>query len=275
MAGFARFVEILEIKPDIVDKPEAKKLKNVKGHIVFDNVTFSYDNGGEVFADISLDIKPGETIAFVGPSGVGKTTLASLIPRFYEVDKGSIRIDGTDIQQVTQKSLRHNIGIVQQNVFLFSGSIAENIAYGRPDATMDEIEDAAKKAKAHEFIVKLEEGYNTYIGERGAKISGGQKQRVAIARVFLKNPPILILDEATSALDNETEQLIQESLFELSENRTALIIAHRLATIINAHRIVVLTEEGIIEEGSHDELLEKKGAYYDLYTAQFASPIIK
>jgi len=275
MAGFARFIEILEIKPDIIDKPDAINLENVKGHIVFDNVTFSYDDSSEVFADISLDIKPGETIAFVGPSGVGKTTLASLIPRFYEVDKGSISIDGIDIQQVTQKSLRHNIGIVQQNVFLFSGTIAENIAYGRPDATMDEIVEAAKKARAHEFIMKLEEGYNTYIGERGAKISGGQKQRVAIARVFLKNPPILILDEATSALDNETEQLIQESLFELSENRTALIIAHRLATIINAHRIVVLTEEGIIEEGSHDELLEKKGAYYDLYTAQFASPIIK
>lgn len=270
MAGFSRFIELMEIKPDIVDKPGATKLKNVKGHIIFDNITFSYDDGNEVFSNISFDIKPGETVAFVGPSGVGKTTLASLVPRFYEVEEGNITIDGINIRDVTQKSLRQNIGIVQQDVFLFSGSIEENIAYGKPDATLDEIIDAAKKAKAHEFIMKLENGYDTYIGERGAKLSGGQKQRIAIARIFLKNPPILILDEATSALDNETEQMIQESLFNLSKDRTTMIIAHRLATIRNAHRIFVLTEQGIAEEGSHEKLMDKKGIYYSLYTAQFA-----
>ncbi len=270
MAGFSRFIELMEVKPDIVDKPGALELKDVKGHLVFNNVTFSYDDGKEVFTDISFDVKPGEAIALVGPSGVGKTTLASLVPRFYEVDKGTITIDDISIRDVTQKSLRNNIGIVQQDVFLFSGTVTENIAYGKPDATMDEIREAAKKARAHEFIMELEDGYDTYIGERGVKLSGGQKQRIAIARVFLKDPPILILDEATSALDNETEQMIQESLLDLSKDRTALIIAHRLATIRNAHRIFVLTDQGISEQGTHEELIKKKGIYHDLYTAQFA-----
>lgn len=271
MAGFSRFVELMEIQPEIVDKKGAIDLNQVKGQITFDNVTFSYDNKSRVFSNINFEIKQGETVAFVGPSGAGKTTLASLIPRFYEVDDGIIKIDGIDIKDVTQKSLRRNIGLVQQNVFLFTGTVRDNIAYGKPDASDDEIMVAAKKANAHDFIMELEDGYDTYIGERGAKLSGGQKQRLAIARIFLKNPPILILDEATSALDNETEKIIQESLFTLSENRTALIIAHRLATIRHAERIFVLTEEGIIEQGTHKDLLAKKGAYYRLYTSQFDS----
>jgi len=269
MSGFARFVDTLNIDPDIKDDPKAICIDKVKGEVEFDNVTFSYNNRENVLNNISLSIKPGETVAFVGPSGGGKTTLCSLIPRFYEVDKGSVKIDGIDIRMITQRSLRENIGIVQQDVFLFSGTVRDNIEYGHIGATEEEIIEAAKKANAHEFIMSLEDGYNTYIGERGVKLSGGQKQRLSIARIFLKNPPVLILDEATSALDNETEKVIQDSLFDLSKNRTTLIIAHRLATIKNADRIVVLTDEGIEEEGTHKELLEKNGIYTRLYTAQF------
>jgi len=270
MAGFNRFSEIMALVPEIKDAPNAIAIGKVRGEIVFDNVTFSYNNRKNVLENISVQIKPGETVALVGPSGGGKTTLCSLIPRFYGVDKGAIYIDGFDIRTLTQKSLRENIGIVQQDVFLFSGTIRENIAYGKIDATEEEIIAAAQKANAHAFIMELEDGYDTYIGERGIKLSGGQKQRIAIARIFLKDPPILILDEATSALDNETEKVIQESLFVLAEHRTTLVIAHRLATVRNAHRIIVLTDEGIMEEGSHGELLARGGIYARLYQAQFA-----
>ncbi len=269
MAGFGRFVEIMETQPDIVDKPGAVALNDVKGSITFDRVTFSYDNKSQVFSNVSFKVEPGETVAFVGPSGAGKTTLVSLIPRFYEVDNGVIKIDGVNIENVTLKSLRENIGVVQQNVFLFTGTVRYNIAYGKLDATEEEIIAAAKRANAHDFLMELEDGYDTFIGERGVKLSGGQKQRLSIARIFLKNPPILILDEATSALDNETEKIIQESLYALSENRTTLIIAHRLATIKNAKHIFVLTEDGIIEQGTHRELLGKNGIYHRLYAAQF------
>lgn len=269
MAGFSRFTETLDIQPDIQDDKDAVTIGRIQGHIRFDNVTFSYNQKKNVLHDISLQIQAGETVALVGPSGGGKTTLCSLIPRFYELDHGSIRVDGMDIRKITQKSLRENIGIVQQEVFLFSGTIRENIAYGKIGASDEEIIGAAKLANAHEFILSLEKGYDTYIGERGVKLSGGQKQRVSIARIFLKNPPILILDEATSALDNETEQVIQESLYQLSENRTTLIIAHRLATIRKADRIMVLTDEGIVEEGSHETLLNNNGIYARLYRAQF------
>ncbi len=269
MSGFARFVETLNIDPDIKDNPNAINIDKVKGNIIFDNISFSYNNKEKVLENINLSISAGETIAFVGPSGGGKTTLCSLIPRFYEVSKGTVTVDEIDIKKIKQKSLRENIGIVQQDVFLFSGTVKENIAYGNIYASDEEIIEAAKKANAHDFIMSLENGYNTYIGERGAKLSGGQKQRLSIARIFLKNPPILILDEATSALDNETEKLIQKSLFDLSQNRTTLVIAHRLATIRNADRIVVLTEEGISEEGNHEELLKKDGIYSRLYKSQF------
>lgn len=269
MSGFARFVETLNLKPDIKDDPEAINIEKVKGDILFDNVSFSYNNKEKVLDNINFKINAGETIAFVGPSGGGKTTLCSLIPRFYEVNKGTITVDGKDIKKIKQKSLRDNIGIVQQDVFLFTGTVRENIAYGNIHASNKEIIEAAKKANAHNFILSLEDGYNTYIGERGAKLSGGQKQRLSIARIFLKNPPILILDEATSALDNKTEKLIQKSLFDLSEDRTTLVIAHRLATIRNADRIVVLTEEGIKEEGNHEVLLNKGGIYAKLYKSQF------
>jgi len=269
MSGFARLTETLDLEPDIKDDPNAINIDRINGEVVFDDVTFSYNNKENVLDNISLNISPGETIAFVGPSGGGKTTLCSLIPRFYEVDKGSVKIDGMDIKNITQRSLRENIGIVQQDVFLFSGTVRDNIAYGNIGASDEEIISAAKKANAHEFIIGLENGYNTYIGERGVKLSGGQKQRLSIARIFLKNPPILILDEATSALDNETEKVIQEALFDLAENRTTLIIAHRLATIRNADRIVVLTDEGIAEEGTHKDLLEKDTIYAKLYKAQF------
>lgn len=271
MAGFRRFVEIMDIEPDIVDKKDAKELKNVKGDIEFINVGFSYDNKKYVLTNINLKINRGETVAIVGPSGVGKTTLLSLIPRFYEIDEGSIKIDGVDIRDVKLASLREHIGIVQQDVFLFSGSIRENIAYGKLDAKEEDIINAAKAANAHDFIMELPDGYDTYIGERGVKLSGGQKQRISIARMFLKNPPILILDEATSSLDNKSEAIIQQSIEELSKNRTTLIIAHRLATIRNAKRIIVLTENGIEEEGTHEELLNKRGAYYNLYRAQFST----
>lgn len=261
-SGYERFLEILSVEPEIKEKPDATELKDVKGEITFDNVSFKYKDGSdEVLSGINLNVKPGEYVALVGPSGVGKTTLCSLIPRFYEATGGSIRIDGTDIKDVTLKSLRDHIGVVQQDVYLFMGSIKENIRYGRPDATDEEVVAAAKLANAHEFIESFENGYDTDIGQRGVKLSGGQKQRLSIARVFLKNPPILIFDEATSALDNESEQIVQESLEKLAKNRTTLVIAHRLTTIENAEEILMLTEEGIKEKGTHKELMELDGEY--------------
>ncbi|MFY9384663.1 MAG: ABC transporter ATP-binding protein, partial [Dethiobacteria bacterium] len=250
MAGFHRFVETLQIKPDIVDRKDARPAGRLRGEIVFDRVTFSYNRDRSIIENVSLHIAPGETVALVGPSGAGKTTICNLIPRFYDVQKGSIRIDGVDVRDFTQRSLRQNIGIVQQDVFLFTGTIRENIAYGKIDTTDEEIIAAAKQANAHEFIMELEKGYDTYAGERGVMLSGGQRQRIAIARIFLKNPPILILDEATSALDSETEAVIQDALFKLSQNRTTLVIAHRLATVRRADRILVLTDDGIVEEGT-------------------------
>ena len=266
MTGIERFGEIMDIKPEITDKPDAKTLKNIKGEIIFDNVSFHY-NGDErnVLSHLSLTVKPGENIALVGPSGGGKTTLCSLIPRFYEITSGNIYIDGKDIKDVTMQSLRENIGTVAQDVYLFSGSIKENITYGKEDATDEEIKAAAKLAGADEFISALPDGYDSYVGERGVKLSGGQKQRISIARVFLKNPPILILDEATSALDNESERLVQKSLERLAKGRTTFTIAHRLTTIKNADRILVLTDNGIEESGTHKELLAKNGIYCDLY----------
>ena len=269
MAGFHRFVETLEIEPDIKDEPGAHDITDVLGEIEFHDVTFSYNNREHVLKNISFKISPGETVALVGPSGGGKTTLCNLIPRFYEVETGAITIDNRDLRGFTLRSLRSNIGTVQQDVFLFSGSVRDNIAYANVEAADEAIVAAAKKANAHEFIMRLEDGYDTYIGERGVMLSGGQKQRLSIARIFLKNPRILILDEATSALDNETEKLIQRSLAELSRQRTTLVIAHRLATIQTADRILVLTDEGIVEEGSHDTLLQKKGVYARLYESQF------
>lgn len=270
-SGYERFLEILAVHPDIVDKPDARELRDVKGDIVFEHVGFQYeDTQEEVLADINLRVDAGRYIALVGSSGAGKSTLCSLIPRFYDVSHGVIRIDGVDIRDVTLKSLRENIGIVQQDVYLFAGTVMDNIRYGKPDATEAEIVAAAQNANAHEFIMSLPEGYDTYIGQRGIKLSGGQKQRLSIARVFLKNPPILIFDEATSALDNESEKVVQDSLEKLAKNRTTFVIAHRLSTIRNAERILVLTEEGIAEEGTHRELLEKKGIYAGLYQMQFA-----
>ena len=269
MASFSRFMEIMGIQPEIEDAEGAIELNMVKGNINLSNVTFGYDDHKNILKNINININQGDTVAIVGPSGGGKTTLCNLIPRFYEIDEGNIYIDDMDITKVTQKSLRKNIGIVQQDVFLFSGTIKENLQYARLEATDEEIIEAAKKAEAHEFILKLENGYDTFIGERGVKLSGGQKQRISIARIFLKNPPIVILDEATSALDNETELLIQKSLFKLTENRTTLVIAHRLSTIKNADKIIVLTEHGIEDKGSHDELIERDGVYSKLYNAQF------
>ena len=261
-SGYERFLEILSVEPDIKEKPDAVELKDVKGEITFDNVSFRYKDGiEEVLSGISFNVTPGRYVALVGPSGAGKTTLCSLIPRFYEATEGSIRIDGKDIKDVTLKSLRDNIGVVQQDVYLFMGSIKENIRYGKPDATDDEVIAAAKLANAHEFIEAFENGYDTDIGQRGVKLSGGQKQRLSIARVFLKNPPILIFDEATSALDNESEQIVQESLEKLAKNRTTLVIAHRLTTIENAEEIFMLTDEGIKERGTHKELMELDGEY--------------
>ncbi len=270
MTGFERFYEIMQIEPEIVDRKDAIELENVRGDIHFEDVSFSYeDEKNTVLYNINLDIEAGKTVAIVGPSGAGKTTLCHLIPRFYEIDKGEIFIDSINIKDIKLKSLRENIGLVQQDVFLFTGTIKDNILYGNPSATDEEIVKAAKNASIHDFIMKLPDGYNTYIGEKGVMLSGGQKQRISIARVFLKNPPILILDEATSALDNETELIIQKSLNELSRGRTALIIAHRLSTIKNADEIVVLTNKGIEEKGSHDELLDQDGIYAELYQSQF------
>ncbi|KYG30722.1 ABC transporter ATP-binding protein [Alkalihalobacillus trypoxylicola] len=268
IAGFKRYTEILDTEPDIADSPNAYEI-NVTGKIDYKGVSFGYEKQDKILNEISLTIQPGETVAFVGPSGAGKTTLCSLLPRFYEVEAGEIMIDGHNIQDVKLNSLRSQIGIVQQDVFLFSGTIRENIAYGKLDASDEEIMSAAEKAQLTDFLKSQPNGLETVIGERGVKLSGGQKQRLAIARMFLKNPPILILDEATSALDTETEVAIQKSLMELSKGRTTLVIAHRLATIKNADRIMVVTKEGIAEEGSHHELLESEGIYSRLHYAQF------
>ena len=269
-SGYTKFLEILEIHPDIKDAPNALELKNAKGDITFENVSFHYEENSEtVLSDLNLHVNAGEYIALVGTSGVGKSTLCSLIPRFYDVSGGRILIDDRDIRDFTVKSLRNNIGIVQQDVYLFTGSVMDNIRYGRPDATEAEIVAAAQNANAHEFIMNLPEGYDTNIGQRGIKLSGGQKQRLSIARVFLKNPPILIFDEATSALDNESERVVQESLEKLAKGRTTFVIAHRLSTIRNAQKILVLTENGIAESGTHRELLEKNGIYAELYNMQF------
>lgn len=269
MAGFRRFLDLIEQEPEIKDRPNAKTVSHLHGDIYFDDVHFQYDDNKNVLNGIDLSIKSGETIAFVGPSGAGKTTICSLIPRFYDVDSGAISIDGIDIRNMTQQSLRSQIGIVQQDVFLFTGTIKENIAYGNLNATDEEVIAAAKKAHLEDFISSLPDGYETQIGERGLKLSGGQKQRLAIARMFLKNPPILILDEATSALDTETERIIQQSLNELAENRTTLVIAHRLATIRDADRVVVVTEDGIAEDGKYDELVRKGGIFARLHNIQF------
>ena len=269
IAGFKRYTEMLDTEPDIADSPGAVEVGHLRGAIRFEGATFGYDEHKTVLRDIDLSIRPGEMVAFVGPSGAGKTTLCSLLPRFYDLDSGRITVDGIDIRQMTLASLRRNIGIVQQDVFLFAGTIRENIAYGRLDATDEEIWQAARRARLEEMIAQLPDGLDTIVGERGVKLSGGQKQRMAIARMFLKNPPILILDEATSALDTETERAIQASLAELAVGRTTLVIAHRLATIQNADRIVVVDETGVAEQGRHDELLAAAGVYQRLHEAQY------
>ena len=267
MTGIERFLEIMDADIDIFDEEDATELTEVSGNITFKDVSFEYpDDHNQVFSNLNLSIQAGEKIAIVGPSGGGKTTLCNLIPRFYDIDSGCIRLDGRDIREFTLKSLRRKIGIVQQDVYLFSGTVYDNIVYGRPEASKEEVVAAAKLAGADGFIMELKNGYDTYIGERGVKLSGGQKQRISIARVFLKNPQILILDEATSALDNESEFEVAKSLAELSKGRTTLTIAHRLSSIRNSDRILVLTEEGIVEEGNHDALMEKKGLYYEFYT---------
>lgn len=266
MSGIERFNEVMDTEPDIADAKDAKDLESVKGEVEFADVSFHYESENRnVLTHLNLKVTPGESIALVGPSGGGKTTLCSLIPRFYEVSSGSILIDGNDIKDVTLKSLRNNIGVVQQDVYLFSGSVKDNISYGKIDATDEEIVEAARLAGAHDFITSLPDGYDTYVGERGVKLSGGQKQRISIARLFLKNPPILILDEATSALDNESEKLVQDSLEKLAKGRTTFTIAHRLTTIKNADRILVLTENGIEESGTHQDLMAKGGLYSELY----------
>lgn len=275
IAGFSRFTRLIDTAPDIADRPGARVVDTLRGDIVFDKVGFAYEHGRKIIDNLNLAVRAGETVAIVGPSGAGKTTLCALLPRFYEIDEGSISIDGIDIRDMTQTSLRSQIGIVQQDVFLFGGTLRENIAYGRLDASDEEILEAARRARLESVIARLPNGLDTIVGERGVKLSGGQKQRVAIARIFLKNPPILVLDEATSALDTATELAIQQSLTELSRGRTTLVIAHRLATIQHADRIVVVDETGIVEQGPHQELLDRKGAYAHLHSAQFgglASP---
>lgn len=268
--GFERFCEIMAVEPDIADKEDAKELKNVKGDISFENVSFQYEEDAErVLNHINLNVPAGSYMALVGSSGAGKSTLCSLIPRFYDVTGGSVKIDGVDVRDVRLADLRNQIGIVQQDVYLFVGTVYDNIRYGKPDATREEVIEAAKNANAHDFIMSLPNGYETDIGQRGIKLSGGQKQRLSIARVFLKNPPILIFDEATSALDNESEKVVQDSLEKLAKNRTTFVIAHRLSTIKNAEKILVLTEDGIAEEGTHEELLEQQGIYEKLYNMQF------
>lgn len=269
MAGFKRFLELLAQEPDVQDRDDAIEAPALKGNIRFEHVYFQYDPDHPVLEDIHFSIEAGETVAFVGPSGAGKTTICSLIPRFYDVDRGKITIDNMDVRDLTKRSLRSQIGIVQQDVFLFTGTIRENIAYGKLDATEEEIREAARRAHLESFIDTLPDGYDTQVGERGLKLSGGQKQRIAIARTFLKNPPILILDEATSALDTESEKLIQAALHELSEERTTLVIAHRLATIRNADKIIVVTKDGIAEQGGYDELLERDGVFARLHRIQY------
>lgn len=269
LSGFRRFSAIMETEPDIEDAEDARELTNVKGDVNYDHVTFRYNDDEPVLSDVSFSIPAGRSIALVGPSGGGKTTICSLLPRFYELTGGKITIDGEDIKDFTLQSLRKNIGIVQQDVYLFCGTVRENIAYGKPDASNEEIVEAAKNANIHDFIMSLPDGYDTFVGERGTRLSGGQKQRISIARVFLKNPPILILDEATSALDNESERHIQKSLEELSKNRTTITIAHRLSTIRGADEIIVITENGIAERGSHDELMKIDGIYAKYYRMQF------
>ena len=266
LSGFRRFLDVVETEPEIVDAEDAEPLENIKGHVRYENVSFHYnDDDSLVLDNVSFDIPAGKSIALVGPSGSGKTTICSLLPRFYDVSGGRITIDGKDVRKLTLQSLRNQIGLVQQDVYLFCGSIRENIAYGRPDASMEEIIEAAKKANIHEFIIGLPDGYETFVGERGTRLSGGQKQRISIARVFLKNPSILILDEATSALDNESEKFIQQSLEELAKDRTTITIAHRLSTIRNADEILVVAENGIAERGTHEELLAKGGIYAHYY----------
>ena len=266
LSGFRRFLDVMETEPEIQDAPDAVELKDVKGRVCYEDVSFHYsDDETTVLSHVSIEIPAGKSVALVGPSGGGKTTICSLLPRFYDVTDGRITVDGQDVRSLTLKSLRSQIGVVQQDVYLFSGSIRDNIAYGKPDATEEEIIEAAKCANIHDFIMELPDQYDTFVGERGARLSGGQKQRISIARVFLKNPPILILDEATSALDNESERWIQHSLEELSKNRTTITIAHRLSTIKNADEIIVITENGIAERGTHETLLEKNGIYAGYY----------
>lgn len=266
LSGFRRFLDVMETEPEIKDTPDAVELKDVKGRVCYEDVSFHYsDDETTVLSHVSIEIPAGKSVALVGPSGGGKTTICSLLPRFYDVTDGRVTVDGQDVRSLTLKSLRSQIGVVQQDVYLFSGSIRDNIAYGKPDATEEEIIEAAKCANIHDFIMELPDQYDTFVGERGARLSGGQKQRISIARVFLKNPPILILDEATSALDNESERWIQHSLEELSKNRTTITIAHRLSTIKNADEIIVITENGIAERGTHETLLEKNGIYAGYY----------
>ncbi len=269
MVGFSRYLEIMSIEPEITDDENAIKLNEISTGIKFENTTFNYDNDEVVIENFNLDIPKNTTVAMVGPSGVGKTTICSLIPRFYEVTKGAITVNNTDIKRFTQKSLRSKIGIVQQDVYIFNCSVFENISYGRPKSTFEEVVKAAKKANIHDYIMSLENGYNTKLGERGVKLSGGQKQRISIARVFLKNPPILILDEATASLDNESEKFIQKSIEQLSKDRTTIVIAHRLSTIVNADKIVYISKNGVEEEGTHEQLLSLKGKYATLYNLQF------